>query len=204
MFLQNTVFSDFIDSPDLVSSVNLSKIRSLHIHFQFGESVDYFSDDPEVYVNSNFDHIFNKIPPLLPNIRDLSVFIQGPLIGHMIYSYIVSRITSVCHKTGSLNHVVIRMPRHSHGRPRPRWSTYWAAVKRSIHRILANPDIPFQIVQPVSENRPLGGLKHDEKTRYDCSWRLGTLYIKDDGNLEERRTVNYAVFTEENSNSSEP
>lgn len=177
MCLQNTIFSDLCDSPRLMSLVSISKIRSLHLHFQFHE-VNFEVDDSIAI--EEFRYVLEKTTQCLPSLRILSIFLQGPLSRVETFTYFGSLIERVCIEINTLEQVIVRFPRAC-------WDKQPFRNKlrlESISRLLDRDNIHFQIRQ----SRITMGQRNrdvvDELPELNSGWKVGTFYM--DGCKEDQ------------------
>ena len=189
--LQNTIFSDLCHSPEVLPSISLSKIRSLHIHFQFREINWEVRDDAAI---TEFRQLVENIDQTLPRLERLSIFLQGPLSRIDTYTCIGSLIDCLCQDIETLKYAIVRFPEAS-------WEKQPFRNKlklENIYRLLDHDKIHFQIYVPRILYRQDRKDGTDQLTEYDSGWRVGYIYM--DGFPQINwRFITYAVFLGENS-----
>ncbi|KAF2829260.1 hypothetical protein CC86DRAFT_187354 [Ophiobolus disseminans] len=111
--LHNTVLDDFCSTT---FPTHLSLICSLHIHFQFREldhapvSYKKIFEFPAPWDERTFQHITEMMCHQLPNLRTLSVFLQGPLKSLSAYAKITYSLMKATQELESLDFMTVRLP----------------------------------------------------------------------------------------------
>ena len=204
--LHNTVLIDFRRAA-LAS--HLSRIRSLHIHFQFRELGQhqflYAGADGlpspwsiETFTTSGSSPSIARAIQSLPNLERLSVFIQGPLTTEITYQRIRWSLRSIRHDMKSLNFMMVRFPR-----PFPDHGYQMRTQRRNqdprdlVEQVLRREEEleGFRIVQPPVE---LAQDVYDmADSDIESEWRVGNIYMECKGVENGFATRSYAVLRPE-------
>ncbi|KAF2649622.1 hypothetical protein K491DRAFT_762286 [Lophiostoma macrostomum CBS 122681] len=153
-------------------------IRSVHIHWQFREVKGRV-------LLGGVGELGKSLQPLyrLPNLENLSIFLQGPLADQLSY-YLLSDIFRYFHeKTDKSFAARVPWPIPLAGRDWEVDNVSWLVEKwaKEMH-----------IVQPPCRNEVE---RADRDTGFDTGWRVGTLLSVSQDGHHELETTNYAIYT---------
>ncbi|CAG5141526.1 uncharacterized protein ALTATR162_LOCUS961 [Alternaria atra] len=206
--LHNTVLIDFRRAA-LAS--HLSRVRSLHVHFQFRElnqhrrPLEEQQGFPSPWSLKTFTTCGNE-PDIasaiggFPDLESLSVFIQGPLTSEETYRQICGSLRSIQRDLRSLRFMMVRFPR-----PFPDEVVQLRAqydgqdpielVRRVLEKEEAEVRHGYRIVQPSLE--PGQNAYDMADSDAESKWRVGTIYMQSSGEADGVATRNYAVLRPE-------
>ncbi|KAF2010511.1 hypothetical protein BU24DRAFT_472663 [Aaosphaeria arxii CBS 175.79] len=196
--LQNSIPIDFCN---LALPAHLSLITSLHVHFQFREFV-YIWDtcpgrqDPDPYNESTFHLVCRQISQSMPNLRALSIFLQGPLVQPKTYDYISSCLTSMRDGLKDLYFMAVRFPHLALEELVAAVSGLYEDDLRRTYQRLDSMRDRFHVLQPCVGNDRQQWEIADLDTGREKGWRLGTMYRISNLGLDSVEMRNYAIFTE--------
>jgi hypothetical protein len=195
--LHNAVFESICGA---MLPSRLALIRSIHLHHRFRELEmvamacggglrDHFPPPGDHWT---FAQLLRTVCGRLPNLENLSVFLQGPLMRLQTLTWVLNRLKEARRELESLKYMVVRFPRLiADFTVRPERERF---QNMEIKDALQRAQDLFHIVQP-----PVApGLSEydmaDVDTGPGIGWKVGSLYTgidKRSGTIESR---NYAVL----------
>ena len=186
---------------DLCNSIfppRLLLIRSLHIHFHFrqldadGVTCQLKREEfPSPWDEWTFETLTEIICQRLPNLKSLSVFLQGPLITLSAYRDATRCLEKVSRQLKSLDFMAVRFPRPASD---AMFQRRGHSEVEKINSRLRGAQESFRIIQPDVEP---GCTEHDVAdldTGVNNEWKVGTLYTGVDRVSGELESRHYAVF----------
>lgn len=170
--LDNTVFYSFCKA---ISPLRLSLIRSLHIHFRFHPLIygGYGGGSPAYQTEQNssvpwswttFATITTDVHLRLPNLRNLSFFLQGELLNHDAHVSVVWLLKKIKQELKCLESMTVRFPWPPDN---PSWTMMDRWELKRICTFLERAGEDFRILLP---NVP-PAVSWD-----DGEWKEGTIY----------------------------
>jgi hypothetical protein len=197
--LDHRVLSNLCGGP---TSCNMPLIRSLQIHFhgnQFRSNLErqMFRSPWENLVPENISNAFHQA---LPNLRTLSIFLQGRLLGDHMYEDMSKYLRKVYQDALSVHIMALQLPE--------------AHFAGSVAKLFCDPApiasvlvgskcVDCGIVQPSRDPHIYPPEGEDKEVTSDI-WRVGRLQLQPDDESEAILTLHYAVLDPEDERGDEP
>lgn len=183
IFLQNSTLSDFQRN---VLPERLASIRSVHIHWQFRETMASSGA-----VGFGWSYLYIALSALSKSQLDhISIFLQGPLYMGDTYKQTMSLVETL--GVGRLRPPKLFVVRFPQINSDPFFGNIFS---HEVDTLLAAPGLPFEIVQPC---RTIFMEPADLDVGVDAGWRHGVIFLPSD-NTEDCTssftTRSYIVWT---------
>lgn len=166
IFLQNSTLSDFHRN---VLPERLACIRSVHIHWQFRETMASRST-----MGFGCEYLYVALSALSKsNLDHISIFLQGPLYLGETYKQTISLVeTLVASRLRPPKLFVVRFPQINSD------PFFGNIFSQEVDTLLATSELPFEIVQP---SRTIFVEPEDLEVGVDAGWRYGVIFLPSDG-----------------------
>lgn len=153
-------------------------------------------EDPDPYNVETFSLVCRHVSQSVPNLRKLSIFLQGPLVQPETYKQILWCLERMRGELKDLNLMAVRFPQLT----LDSWLAALPAREWEYHKFVTEANLAsmrdhFHVLQPPIGNGQQQWDMADLDTRKEKCWRLGTMYQIGNPGLDTLETRNYTIFT---------